>query len=87
MLDRFWGQGEPILGKGEELVMSNPLGGMKRGREEIRGVYERILGGGDRYIITGRWRMRSRWRHIRRRCGRESKIKNDRSEVPSTHIF
>jgi ketosteroid isomerase-like protein len=42
----FLGQGEPIVGKGEELVMNNPLGGMKRGWEEIRGVYERIFSSG-----------------------------------------
>lgn len=31
--------------KSEEVVMNNPLGGIKRGWEEIRGVYEKIFNG------------------------------------------
>jgi ketosteroid isomerase-like protein len=33
----------------DEAAMDNPLGGIKRGWAEIRSVYERLFGGGNRY--------------------------------------
>ena len=35
----------------DESVMDNPLGGIKRGWEEIRGVYERLFGSRSEYCF------------------------------------